>query len=179
MSHPQLAIFGYSEAAMFLRTSPKPDVVAIVSIRGSHEFGVEFDVVHRLDLTFDDVDIAPPGDVLALQRILTRKRWAEQNGLNETPPQISDAAAIIDFAEKIRIENGLVLFHCGDGMSRAPAAALISLAVWRGPGTESECVAEIKRLRPGATPHRGLAGFADEYLARGGNLLHALDAFRQ
>jgi len=38
---PQLAIFGYSEAAMFLRSSPQPDITAIISIHGSREFGVE------------------------------------------------------------------------------------------------------------------------------------------
>lgn len=174
MSLPPLAIFGYSEAAMFMRRLPEPNVAAIISIHGRREFGVEADVPHRLDLTFDDVDVAPSGDMVALQQSLNRRRWAEQNGLVEIAPMKSDAAAIIEFAGAIRETDGIVLCHCSGGMSRAPAAALIALAVWLGDGTEVECVREICRLRQGAVPHVGLIRFADELLGRNGRLLHAL-----
>lgn len=105
---------------------------------------------------------------------MSRRRWAEENGLVETPPTAADAAAIIAFAEPLRGVGGTVLFHCGGGVSRAPAAALICLAVWNGSGTEAECVASVYRIRRGAVPHVGLVRFADELLARGGRLVGAV-----
>ena len=174
MHHPTLQILGYSEAAMYLRRAARPEVAAIISIHGRREFGVEADGVSRLDLTFDDVDVPVPGDMLGLQIAMSRKRWAEENGLFEVAPASSDAASIIAFAREIQNISGNVLCHCGGGMSRAPAAALICLAVWRGPDCEADCVAEVFRLRRGAVPHAGLVRFADELLGRGGRLVAAL-----
>ena len=115
----ELAIFGYSEAAMFLRRSPQPNITAIISIHGNREFGVEADVKHRLDLTFDDVEVARENDEITMQRVLSRKRWNEQNGLTETAPTRADAQSIIEFAERLQNANGILLCHCGGGMSRA------------------------------------------------------------
>ena len=56
MAHPQLAVYGYSEAAMFLCGTPKPNVTGIIAIHGGREYGVEAEVPHRLDLAFDDVE---------------------------------------------------------------------------------------------------------------------------
>jgi predicted protein tyrosine phosphatase len=176
MTHPQLAVYGYSEAAMFLRRTPAPNVRAIISIHGSREFGVEATAADRLDLTFDDVEVAVVDDMLAMQRALSRKRWAEQNGLFEVPPTSADAAAIIEFADTVRDSDGIVLCHCGGGMSRAPGAALICLAAWRGRGFETECVADVLKLRRGAVSHVGLVRFADELLGCGGKLVAALAA---
>ena len=176
MTHPQLAIFGYSEAAMFLRKAPKPNVSAIISIHGRREFGIEADVPYRLDLRFDDIEVPAAGDVMAMHRALSRKRLSEQNGLVEAAPVVGDAAAIVNFAETARGADGIVLCHCGGGMSRAPAAALICLSVWRGPGTEADCVAEILKLRLGAVPHLGLVRFADQLLGRHGKLVRAVAA---
>ena|SRR5437660_9753675 len=74
----------------------------------------------------------------------------------------------------LRKVKGIVLCQCAGGMSRAPAAALICLAVWRGEGTEKESVEEVRRLRRGAVPHVGLVGLADEVLGRGGRLVEAV-----
>lgn len=164
---------------MFLRGSPRPKVDAIISIHGAREFGVEAEVAHRLDLTFDDADVPASDDMVSQLRTTARKRWAEQNGLVEVPPKPEDARAIIAFARTIRSEADVVLCHCGAGMSRASAAALICLAVWRGPGTETECVDEVRTFRPGAAPHVGLLRFADEILGRDGRLVGAAARMRQ
>ena len=173
MMHPQLVILGYSEAAMFLRANPKPDVAAVISIHGAREFGIELQVPHRLDLAFDDVEVAVTNDLMSMQRAMSHRRLAEQNGLVEVAPTAADAAAIVKFAETGRGVDGIILCHCGGGMSRAPAVGLICLSVWRGAGTEGECVAEILRLRQGAVPHTGLVRFADEALCRDGALVRA------
>lgn len=179
MTHPKLAVLGYSEAAMFLRGTPKPNVSGIISIHGVREFGVEADVPHRLDLTFDDVEVAAPDDMMAMQRAMSRKRWAEQNGLAAVAPVRADAEAIVRFADAVRDVDGVVLCHCGGGMSRAPAAALICLSVWRGAGCEAECMTEIQKLRRGAVPHVGLVRFADDLLCRDGKLVAAVAAARR
>jgi predicted protein tyrosine phosphatase len=110
---------------------------------------------------------------------MARRRWAEQNGLVEVAPTADDVAAIIGFAEAVRATDDLVLCHCGGGMSRAPAAALVCLAVWRGPGAEVDCVHDVLTLRRGAVPHAGLVRLADERLGHGGKLVEALEAMRR
>lgn len=169
----QLAILGYSEAAMFLRSSPQPTITAIISIHGNREFGVEANVKHRLDLTFDDTEVAREDDEMTMQRVLSRKRWNQQNGLTETAPTRADAQCIIDFAKRLKNTSGILLCHCAGGMSRAPAAALICLATWRGAGFETECIADVRRFRAGAVPHLGLVRFGDELLFRKGDLVRA------
>jgi predicted protein tyrosine phosphatase len=162
MHHPPLVVLGYSEAAMFLRKSPPLSVAGIISIHGSREFGVDATAPCRLDLRFDDVEIPIPNDQMAMLRAASRRLWAEQNGLIEVPPARSDVEEVIQFAETVRAVDGLILCHCAGGMSRAPATALVCLSVWGGPGTELECVTEIRRLRRGAVPHAGMIDFADK-----------------
>jgi predicted protein tyrosine phosphatase len=176
MPRPRLVILGYSEAAMYLRGASGGEVGALISIHGPREFGVEAAVSRKLDLTFDDVEVPVPGDVLSMQRAMGRRRWAEQTGLTEVAPTRDDVEAIVRFAESIRDDAGTLLCHCAGGMSRAPAAAFICLAVWLGTGRERECAAEVKRIRPGAVPHIGVVRFADELLSRGGELVRAVSA---
>jgi len=177
MKHPQLVVLGYSEAAMFLRGAAGPAVKGIISIHGAREFGLEAaGVTRRLDLRFDDVEIAEAGDVMGMQRVMGRRRWCELNGLVEVAPTVEDAHKIIEFAEAAREAGGIVLCHCGAGMSRAAAAALICLAVWRGEGAEAECVGEVLQARRGAVPHLGLVRLADEVMGRGGHLVSAVVA---
>jgi predicted protein tyrosine phosphatase len=160
---------------MFVRGVDAPNIAAVISIHGAREFGVEHQLRDRLDLSFDDVDaVGDTTDMMVMQRAMSRKRWAEANGLVEAPPTRADAQRIIDFASEIRDAEGIVLCHCGAGMSRAPAAALICLAVWNGAGAERECAEDILRLRRGAVPHAGLVRFADEILARNGKLESAV-----
>src|SRR4051794_36164858 len=113
MSRPALVILGYSEAAMFLRGSPAPQLAGVISIHGAREHGVEATPPKRLDLRFDDVDVAAADDADAALRAWGRRRWAEQNGLAEVPPTMADVAAIVRFAEGVRDAGGMLLCHCG------------------------------------------------------------------
>jgi predicted protein tyrosine phosphatase len=179
LHHPRLVILGYSEAAMFARGADCRSIAAIISIHGAREFGVDHPVAHRLDLSFDDIEvIGDANDVMAMQRASTRRRWADQIGLVEVPPTPADAQRIIEFANEIRDVEGNILCHCGAGISRSPAAALICLAVWKGVDTELECAEEVLRLRRGAVPHVDLVRFADELLNRGGKLASAVTIAR-
>jgi len=80
------------------------------------------------------------------------------------------------FAEKIRDISGNVLIHCGGGHRRSPAVALVCLAIWDGPGKESESVKTLFEIKPSASPMRTLIELADKMLNREGKLLAALDA---
>jgi predicted protein tyrosine phosphatase len=171
---PTPVILGYSEAAMWLRTDPGETIAGVVSIHGPREFGVGLPDVPRLDLILDDVELPDPADPESLLRTHARERWAREHGLCERPPTREDAAALVAFAHHLRGATGIVLCHCGAGMSRAPAAALILLTTWHGPGSEADCVRVVRSLRPGCTPHSGLVGLADELLGRGGVLAAAL-----
>src|SRR5688500_7014317 len=111
MNRPALVILGYSEAAMFLRREPAPAVTGGISIRGGREFGVELEVPHRLDLTFDDVETPAAGDAMGVLRAHARRRWAAENGLVEVGPAAADVAAIVRFAEETREAGGVVLCH--------------------------------------------------------------------
>lgn len=173
---PPIVILGYSEAAMFVNRDPSPQIGAIISIHGRREHGIELAIPHRLDLIFDDVDAVDISDLQALQATMRRQRWSRQTGQIEAGPSSEDAASIIEFARSIVDIKDLILCHCGGGMSRAPAAGLICLAVWNGPGSEVDCVRQIRELRQGAVPHLGLIRFADMLLGREGNLIAAIKA---
>jgi hypothetical protein len=138
--NPRLAIFGYSEAAMFLRATPMTDVAAVISIHGRREFGVEAEVRHRLDLAFDDVDVAAPGDEMGLLRLTSRRRWADENGLVEVAPDADDAAKIIAFAEAVRETDGVVLSLRRRDEPRAGGGADLPYGVARcGLGARGSC----------------------------------------
>jgi predicted protein tyrosine phosphatase len=172
-------MFGYSEAAMLLRQPAGAQVRAIISIHGSHEYAVEAPgVSQRLTLRFDDVDVPEPGDSIGMYRSWSQRKWAAEVGRPVTPPSQGDAEAIIDFARSVRDMEGTLLCHCHAGISRSPAAALLCLATWMGPGREMDCVAQIMQVRPAAVPHLGLIGFGDALLGRQGELVKALMSAR-
>ena len=171
---PSVMALGYSAAAMFLRGAEAARVGAVISIYGCNEFPLDApSVPHRLALQFDDIDPPDKSDEVAFHRSWVQQKWAAETGRPLRPPTIDDARAIVDFAGRIREVEGIVLCQCGAGMSRSPAAALICLAAWSGAGRERECVAEVMRVRPGATPLIGLVRLGDEVLGLGGRWVSA------
>jgi predicted protein tyrosine phosphatase len=147
---------------------------ALVSIHGDREYPLELAVPYRLDLQFDDVPAPEPSDPLSVYRDILRKRSDEEVGLKRQPPTVDDAQAIIDFASSIKDISGIVLCHCGGGVSRAPAAALLCLAAWTGPGDEQHCMEYLLTIRACASPHMDLVRFGDQLLGRSGRLVAAI-----
>ena len=165
---------------MFLRAGSAASVKAVISIHGAREFGVEAPAgIHRLDLEFDDFEEGEPGDEVAFYRAHAQRKWAAETGRPVAAPTLNHARAIVEFARKTRDLDGIVLCHCGAGMSRAPSAALLCLATWTEPGHEAECVVELMKLRPGATPLVGLVRLGDEMLDRAGRLIRAVTERRR
>jgi len=180
VSHPSILALGYSEAAMVLRSGQPNNITAVIAIRGHGEYVVDCPgTVQKLVLEFDDVEVLASADPSRAYESWAREKWAKEIGRPQSPPSVADAAAIIEFARRISSSRGTVLCHCQAGVSRSTAAALVCLATWTGPGHEQYCVEHLRSGRPCAMPHRGLVGFADELLGRGGRLVSALSIARR
>jgi predicted protein tyrosine phosphatase len=82
--------------------------------------------------------------------------------------------SVLDFG---RNWNGRdrVLVHCGLGISRSPAIALI-LACQKNPGRESEVARSLRLLAPFVSPNPDLIEIADELLDLRGGLVRARKA---
>lgn len=174
-SHPDLLILGYSEAAMFLRGARAAEVSALIAIHGQREFAAECSAsIPKLVLRFDDTATPDTTNPIEVARFRVRQREAAEIGLRLTPPTIEYARAIVSFASSIQRLEGALLCHCLAGISRSPAAALLCLAAWSGPGRERECFDRVQRARPAAIPHPDLVRFGDEVLGREGRLISAI-----
>lgn len=177
--YPRIIILGRSEAAMLLGKSIAADVRAVITIHGQREYPLEAPGIgHRLVLRFDDTQAPNEMDPIRAARIRLRQQEAKKNGLELCPPTVDDARSIIEFAESIRALGGVLLCQCQAGISRSPAAALLCLATWAGPGHERNCVAYLLQVRPSAVPHLDLVRFGDDVLGLNGALVEAVRAER-
>jgi predicted protein tyrosine phosphatase len=171
--HPAIAVMGYSEAEMFLRTAGRPEVGAVLAIRGEQEFGVELEGVPRLELVFDDVPAPDRRDVLAWVQATARIREQAELGRRVRQATIEHVRQLVDFAREVKEVEGVVLCHCLGGISRSPAAALLCLAAWTEPGDEEYCADTVRQIRVAAQPHGDLIRMGEEVLERKGKLLEA------
>lgn len=80
MAGPPTVILGYAEAAMYLRTDPGPNISAMISIHGQREFGIESNILGRLDRTFDDIEPPDPANPTAASQAKRLRRWNAENG---------------------------------------------------------------------------------------------------
>ena len=174
MPQPRLLVLGYSESAMLLAGSNQADVKALISICGTHEHPLDAaDIRCKLTLHFDDAEVPDLSDPNMGHAAWIKQRYAREMGRPLTPPTIEDAHAIISFARSTADLDGALLCQCQGGISRSPAAALICLTTWTGPGRERECVEHLLKIRPCAAPHADLVRFADRILHRNGELIRA------
>lgn len=175
MTHPDIIVLGYSEASMLLRKSDSADIRAIIAIHGQREYPVNLEgVPHSLVLQFDDTEAPNESDPIEASRLRLRQREAAEIGITLTPPTMDHAQRIIEFARAIHTIEGTLLCHCQGGISRSPAAALLCLATWTGPGRERDCVRQLLSARPCAAPHPDLVRFGDKLLLRNGALVDEL-----
>ncbi|MGN6369541.1 MAG: hypothetical protein ACTHN5_14885 [Phycisphaerae bacterium] len=161
ISHPSIIIASRAEADSWSQHEMLP-IRAIISITGAEDRPCAgFDrVEQRIRLEFEDV---------------VAERARSSSNVGPRAPRREHAAAIIDFARKVQSVDGILLVHCTGGRSRSPAAAVLCLAAWLGPGEEEGAAREVFRMRPGCSPHRELVRFGDEVLGLRGNLIAAVD----
>lgn len=173
-AHPPILVFGYSEAAMFLR-SRSSEIGGIISICGKFEprLDVNCDACH-LDLEFDDADEVDMTDPDRALQAWARQKYAKEMGRPVTPPRFDDAESIIDFALQMKDSNGFILCQCQAGVSRSSAAALLCLAAWTEAGQEEYCAQKLLEIRSCAVPLRSLVAYGDQILGREGRLISAM-----
>lgn len=137
-------------------------VVSIGEFRGKPPKGFTSFTGPKLRLTFDDVDV-------------------ESNRFGYRGATLADVEALIRFAE-VDAFVPTVLVHCGAGVSRSSAAALVILAVRGGvegvAGRLREAVREtialnLRSVHAGVYPNRRVVALADE-CRFGGDLTRAL-----
>ena len=114
----------------------------------------------------------PPAGYRNVRRKL-RLQFADVE-VEESGPTEEDISRIIGLADSLKTVGGKVLIHCGAGISRSAAVALILYACWLGPGREQEAMEKVFTLRPIAKPNRRMVMLADKILGREGRLIDAL-----
>lgn len=103
-------------------------------------------------------------------------------GVNDISSEIDGLVApahthverIIDFAGSWD-RNAPLVIHCWFGISRSPAAALISALSLVPDQDENELTARLREASPFVTPNPRLIAIADEILGRNGRLVRAVE----
>ncbi|MGV8939537.1 MAG: tyrosine phosphatase family protein [Allorhizobium sp.] len=90
-------------------------------------------------------------------------------------PQDAHVRQIIDFSRDWD-RSAPLLIHCWMGVSRSPAAALISILAVLPEQDDFELAARLRTASPQATPNARLIEIADRMLARDGRLVAAVKA---
>ncbi|WP_420410031.1 tyrosine phosphatase family protein [Hoeflea sp.] len=88
-------------------------------------------------------------------------------------PAHTHVERIIDFAGSWNRSAPLVI-HCWFGISRSPAAALITALALEPDQDEDELAARLRDASPFATPNPRLIAIGDEILCRNGRLVRAV-----
>ncbi|MEQ8479393.1 MAG: tyrosine phosphatase family protein [Hoeflea sp.] len=96
----------------------------------------------------------------------------EMDGL--IAPAKTHVERIIDFAESWNRSAPLVI-HCWFGISRSPAAALITALALAPDQEEDELAARLRSASPFVTPNPRLIAIGDEILGRNGKLVRAVE----
>src|SRR5215475_13504878 len=97
-------------------------------------------------VSIGDPDERPPAGYRNVRRKL-RLLFTDVE-VEESGPTEEDVGKIIRLAGSLKTVGGKVLIHCGAGISRSSAAALIMYACWMGPGKEQEAMEKVFTLRP-------------------------------
>lgn len=90
-------------------------------------------------------------------------------------PEEKHVATIIEFARAWDQKNPL-LIHCWFGVSRSPAAALISALANDPDQDDCELANRLREASPSATPNRRIVEIGDQLLGRNGKLSQAVNA---
>jgi len=109
----------------------------------------------HLLLGVNDINFAGTGDLIA--------------------PQESHVVEIIEFARGWD-QSAPLLIHCWMGVSRSPAAAVITSLALAPDQDETELALRLRKASPFATPNQRLIDIADSLLQRDGRLSKAIKA---
>jgi len=158
---PDITIAGRKEATELLSSSVSWSFTHVISINDPDQDPPGTLKKHKrkqLCLFFHDV-IDPPQLV---------------RGTGLVAPSRTDVDKIVEFASDIRAGHHL-LVHCGHGISRSSAAALVVVAskLERGPAGAVGAVKAVMRAKPTIKPNPNMVADADAVLGYGGSLVDA------
>lgn len=91
------------------------------------------------------------------------------------PPDEAHIAHVIEFAKQWDQKNPL-LIHCWFGVSRSPAAAILSSLALSPEQDDFELANRLRQASPSATPNRRIIEIGDKLLNRNGKLSQAVNA---
>lgn len=97
----------------------------------------------------------------------------ETDGL--VPPDEAHVARVIDFAQSWDQKHPL-LIHCWFGVSRSPAAAILSSLAIKPEQDDFELANRLREASPSATPNRRIIEIGDKLLNRNGKLSQAVNS---
>lgn len=92
---------------------------------------------------------------------------------NLVAPDETHVGKIVDFARSWD-QSAPLLIHCWMGVSRSPAAALISALAVEPDQDDDALARRLRAVSPYATPNARLIEFADDILGRSGKLVAAV-----
>lgn len=167
---PSLVITDHDAAAAVLQHDSGVDAAGHV-VRGPF--------THVLSIvgtwTRPDADEVPPPGGQAVwaayraEKLLLTFDDVTRQSVHGDPPREAHVQAIVSLARRLTPQDR-VLVHCGAGISRSTAAALVILAHHLGPDREAQAVEHLLALRPQARPHQRMVEMADALLDRQGAL---------
>lgn len=99
----------------------------------------------------------------------TCSRW------HHSAPHEKDIKRIVDFAQSLQNEPGILLIHCEAGISRSSAAGIICKTIWLGLGHDADAIIDIYTNNPIAWPNTLMVEYADKILEKNGALIKAID----
>lgn len=97
----------------------------------------------------------------------------ETDGL--IPPDEAHVTRVIEFAKNWDQKNPL-LIHCWFGVSRSPAAAILTSLAIAPEQDDFELANRLRQASPSATPNRRIIEIGDKLLNRGGRLSQAVNS---
>jgi predicted protein tyrosine phosphatase len=85
-------------------------------------------------------------------------------GFGVRPPQVEDIRLLVEWLRERQrpLREGIVLFQCERGVSRSPAAAVITLRILGA--SPQEAAREVARARPDAVPNALMLSLAEPFL---------------
>ncbi|RBP00923.1 putative protein tyrosine phosphatase [Roseiarcus fermentans] len=148
-------------------------VIIVSSLRQVEAVMARYAPVRSLSLLAPWQTIIFETDRMPRDRVVLAFNDVAASGPGLVAPDEATVAAIVEFGRRCR-SNDVSLVHCWMGVSRSPAAAYI-IACERAPGEERAIAEDLRRRSPTAAPNRLLVALADDYLARGGRMVDAVD----
>jgi predicted protein tyrosine phosphatase len=140
------------------------------------EAAVRHGAKHMVSLIAEKQDFHRPGVISSERHLkLAMNDIAFAGTGNLVAPSEVHVERLIDFVRGWDRQTPMVI-HCWMGVSRSPAAAIISVLALHPEEDDGLLAARLRKVAPHATPNPRLIELGDQMLGRGGRLVAAVKA---